>query len=67
MTVVASVDEALNVATRERERVVPFVPSFIEVVPVVVSVTVLAAKGVALASLETALLPAELVALTAKS
>ena len=39
VTVVASVDEALIVAIRERERVVPVVPSVIVFVPVAVSYT----------------------------
>ena len=63
MTVVASVDEALIVAIRERERVVPVVASVIVFVPVVVSVTVLAEEGVAEASDVHALAPEALFAL----
>ena len=50
VTVVASVDEALNVATKERERIVPVVPSVIELKPERVNVTVLADVVVAEAS-----------------
>ena len=63
MTVVASVDEALIVAIRERERVVPVVPSLIVFVPVVVSVTVLAEEVVAEASDDHELDPVALFAL----
>ena len=58
-------DEALYVATSERDRVVPVVPSVIEVVPVLVSVTVLAAAPVvALSTFEVGPAPAALLAKT---